>query len=796
MSYTIGHFYRFGEFAVDADQLILLRGDKPVPLAPKVFDVLLVLLEHRGRIVGKNELMNRLWPDSFVEENNLTFNIGQLRKALGDDAHLPKYVETVARRGYRFIAEVEEVLADTGATQGQIKVAQNSSKLNAGHLYEAAGIKPRSDSYGLRLRPRTQSPVHTAATVDQDISDHPSQHWFINKSKILAIVAGTLLVTFLVTSAIWGVYLRNNSNRPQKRDENLAAVPAISLMSPKMEKLTATGKNKHAVISLDGKFVAYTAEVRGRVSIWLRQFATGSVREFLSFTEGRIYGMAFGHTGEYLYFVKGYPEPTALYRVPMPLGGVPTKLISTLEGTFSLSADDTQVAYVRYSEDDKECALMIANADGSHERALSVHAQPDRFNTPAWSPDGQSVAVASGPSDKGDREVRIIEVSLTSGAEKQMSSERWFHISRIVWLADKSALIIVGEKEPGQTKTIWKIAYPNGDVTQLTDGLSSFIDVSTTADADKAVATQMALTSDIWIGPANEPETELKRVTHAVGSFCWTPDDRIIYSSYANADRNLWIMKLDGTDQRQLTSDGENLDPTVTPDGRYIVFISNRGGVFRIWRMNADGSNQIQLADQPSANHPAISHDGRWVIYHSVEDGTLWKVSIEGGRSLQLSERFAFWPSLSPDGKLIASVEKGDKKDRRLLLVPIGGGRPLRNLEVAPFELASYRLQWSSDSTALFYAALHDGVTSLYRQSIEGGLPKKLFSFSGDDIFDFNYSPEHHHLAVIRGGWQFDVVLLTGLTSKTTVASRVKRPNLAVGHRERYVHNPSRVRSS
>jgi hypothetical protein len=67
------------------------------------------------------------------------------------------------------------------------------------------------------------------------------------------------------------------------------------------------------------------------------------------------------------------------------------------------------------------------------------------------------------------------------------------------------------------------------------------------------------------------------------------------------------------------------------------------------------------------------------------------------------------------------------------------------------------------NANALVYAASRDGVTSLYRQSVGGGLPEKLFDFSEDDIFDFSYSPKRHHLAAIRGGWQFDVVLLSDL---------------------------------
>ena len=117
MSRASNHFQRFGIFTVDTDQKVLLRNGTPLPLAPKVFETLLILVENGGRIVEKEVLMKRLWPDTFVEESNLTFNIQQLRKALGDDARHPRFIETVARRGYRFIAPLDgAVVNDPTAT--------------------------------------------------------------------------------------------------------------------------------------------------------------------------------------------------------------------------------------------------------------------------------------------------------------------------------------------------------------------------------------------------------------------------------------------------------------------------------------------------------------------------------------------------------------------------------------------------------------------------------------------------------------------------------------------------------
>lgn len=105
MPCLINHCYRFGEFTLDAHQRVLLREGKPLPLAPKVVETLLTLVQNSGRILEKHELMARLWPDTFVEESNLTYTIVQLRKTLGDDARHPRYIETIPKRGYRFISQ-------------------------------------------------------------------------------------------------------------------------------------------------------------------------------------------------------------------------------------------------------------------------------------------------------------------------------------------------------------------------------------------------------------------------------------------------------------------------------------------------------------------------------------------------------------------------------------------------------------------------------------------------------------------------------------------------------------------
>jgi DNA-binding winged helix-turn-helix (wHTH) protein/TolB-like protein/tetratricopeptide (TPR) repeat protein len=114
MGKPVNHFYEFGQFRVDVGERLLFREGTALSLPPKAFDILLALVQQSGHVLEKRELIETVWPDTFIEENNLTQYISALRKALGDDRREQQYIETVARRGYRFIASVSEVHGDDG----------------------------------------------------------------------------------------------------------------------------------------------------------------------------------------------------------------------------------------------------------------------------------------------------------------------------------------------------------------------------------------------------------------------------------------------------------------------------------------------------------------------------------------------------------------------------------------------------------------------------------------------------------------------------------------------------------
>src|SRR5215510_2836707 len=121
-------FYEFGPFRLDTGERLLLCNGEEVSLTPKVFDLLLVLVENSGHIFEKDELMKAIWPDSVVEEANLTRNISTLRKALGESQDTRQYIETIPWRGYRFVASVRE--APNNGTEAAMRTLPSPSILN------------------------------------------------------------------------------------------------------------------------------------------------------------------------------------------------------------------------------------------------------------------------------------------------------------------------------------------------------------------------------------------------------------------------------------------------------------------------------------------------------------------------------------------------------------------------------------------------------------------------------------------------------------------------------------------
>src|ERR1035441_621587 len=188
--------YKFGCFCVHPSEKQLLREGKPVPLAPKVYDTLLLLLESQGRLLEKSELLNRLWPGTFVEEVGLAHAISQLRKALREGTDGASFIETVPKRGYRFVVPVEVVGPKSQETTSRVTLAVLPvENLGAGadHEYLAAGL--------------TEEFIAVLGRVDPEhigVIGRTSMMAYKGTTKSLAEIGRELGAGFLVESSIRG----------------------------------------------------------------------------------------------------------------------------------------------------------------------------------------------------------------------------------------------------------------------------------------------------------------------------------------------------------------------------------------------------------------------------------------------------------------------------------------------------------------------------------------------------------------------------------------------------------------
>jgi Tol biopolymer transport system component len=135
---------------------------------------------------------------------------------------------------------------------------------------------------------------------------------------------------------------------------------------------------------------------------------------------------------------------------------------------------------------------------------------------------------------------------------------------------------------------------------------------------------------------------------------------------------------------------------------------------------------------------------------------------MDGGEPQELAGYFAYWPSVSPDGKMIACLGRVGSK-REILILPVAGGEPLKRLEFRGTDLSGTRIKWIPDGKAVIYPTVLDGPTVILKQPLEGGVPEEITRFEDDELFDFGYSSDGQYLAVTRGSWQHDVVLINDL---------------------------------
>jgi len=579
-------------------------------------------------------------------------------------------------------------------------------------------------------------------------------------------VSITVLVIGLVVASAIGYGLYKLFNQPKQ-------------FGPlKMTALTTGGKvsgediNGQVAISPDGKYVVCAAnDAKQQASLWLRQVSTSSLVRIVPPENGGYLATTFSPDGELIYYVAALERNKfvpALYRIPV-LGGSPTKVVDRVFSAIGFSQNGEQFAFIRKNQED--VALMVANTNGSGEpKTIAARKQPAVFSTsgPSWSPDGRLIACGMF-NGTGAGYSSVVAVPVEGGDPTPISSEKWASIGRVIWLGDGSGLIVTAQPESSSIGTqIWYLPYPSGQVRRITNDLNGYGDVSLglTSDSGTIATIQQVNSSSIWITGPNEDETKARQIlkTNLPESVAWTPDGKVVYASRTGENWDISMVNRDGSESKQLTADAFiDHQPTVSSDGRYIVFQSNRSGNRNIWRIDIDGTNPKQLTDGSFIDEsPVCSPDGSFVIFNSLRSGspTIWKVGIDGGTPVQLTNHPSQFPSVSPDGKLISYFYTDEQANNqpKLAMIPSEGGEPVKTIDL-PRTVQPVAFAWTPDGRSIAYLDNSSGILNVWAKPIDGSAPKQLTNFKSEFITSFAISRDAK-IAAYRFSATRDIVLI------------------------------------
>jgi Tol biopolymer transport system component/DNA-binding winged helix-turn-helix (wHTH) protein len=781
---TMGSMH-FGPFELSTESGELRKHGQRLRLSGQAIDVLLMLASNRGRLVTREELQRKLWPaDSFGDfEHGLNSAVNRLRETLGDSATEPTYIETVPRRGYRFIAQVDQVPNTIDLT-----VPDTAEELRYQHAADIRGdlkrLKHDADSSSTHTANAAASA--SAAAVSSTQGRSPSGAVLRAEARRHKGMLALMLVVLAALIAGLGIYL---SRLNERRSE-------WNLQGMKISRVTQSGNVANVAVSPDGRYVVYVLKEGEKQSLNVRQVATGSDVQILPPDEVEIWDLTFLPDANYIDFIRSEKpnfSDTYLYRMPA-LGGTPhLAMQGGVDFGSSYSPDGTEFAFLRYASSEKVDG-WIAKADGSNQRLLASVPKLEGFGGVAWSPDGKTVAVATSEATKGIRSV-LSAISVADGSVREIYSTP-HTIGRPRWLPDGSGLVMpisnVDQAFRGQWFTLapisnvdksfrgqlWFISYPRGEARRLTNDLMDYqlCCLDLTPDGKNLVATEVARVSNLWLAPVGNI-AKAKQITtkeFAVGRFSWMPNGNIVFAS---GEGKLFTLNPVENRLTLLTpKERVGLDPSVCGDGRYIVYSAYQEQKRSIWRMDVGGSNPIRIADETSAISPQCSPDGKWVVYLRGPSWIPIRVNITGEKPPETlskdPERGSVGASLdiSPDGKRIVylvgpnapvgnAVSPYAPKPDQLQVIAFERGFPLHQFDWPAS--ADKNPRWAPGGKAVDYVLTQNSVSNIWRQKLSGGPPKQITNFKSGEIFNFAWSHDGRQLALTRGSESSDVVLIS-----------------------------------
>lgn len=708
--------FLFDDVRVDPHFARVLKSGSEIPIEPKAFDLLIFLIENRGRLLEKGELLDAVWKDTIVTENALTREIGRLRKTLGDDPKAARYIQTVHTRGYRFIADV-------GVLDG---AARNGAVTNGYHLVsekEEVG-EIAKESAKLLAPPPIEingSDLPSHIQLDEEIGQSSGSFALLRRSrsdKRLAFISALGLISIAVFF-VWRFYF---ADAFQTAPEILEITPIT----------TTPGLALNPTFSPDGNTLAYSSDQGGGFELYAKPLAPGGREIQITFDGNLNLEPAWSPDGESIAY---HSDKRGGIWLISALGGTPRQL-TEFGCRPAWSHDGMMIAFQSESFHDliqpyaSSATLWLVSSQGGEPKQITRPGQPVGGHLcPAWSPDGKRIAFLNANLTS----YQIWSVEVGTEQSNQMTPNGSGDKADLVWDTDgKSIYFTMGMMllklriDPATGSSV-------GKPVKVADlGATVFRNPAISADGKKIAYSAWAPKSNIWsvpLGPSSPRASQsaigatgapvpLTNETHSRnGLSAFSPDGkRIVFTSERRGiGYQLWLMDADGGNQTQLTANAQAaLVPSWFPDGVRIAFQSVRQGHQTISSLALDTRKERILSDATIIEIPRLSPDGARAAF-TYAPGGFYNVGVmnaESGNPEQLTfeRRFTGFPSWSPDGQWLAfQMKQGD--DTQIMLMPSGGGTPT---QLTFGRGGNWPYSWSPDGDKIAFAGSRNGVWNIW----------------------------------------------------------------------------------
>ena len=633
---------RFDVFQVDLRARELRREGRRVKLQEQPCRVLFLLLERAGEVVTREELREKLWPaDTFVDfDHGLNSAVARLREALRDSAEQPRFIETISKRGYRFIAPFQPADSPVAASSPS-PAAQNSTPLRS----LARGGVWIGSAFCLALlsaltlwalyRPRPDSQLERIEVVP-----------LIGLRGLQATPAfspdGTL-VAF----------------RQSDGGHNTGIFAAV-VGGQKSLQLTADPGDCCPTWSPDGRQLAFIRYAEKDASIFTIAALGG--------TEHRVYhgpslqaGLSWSPNGEQLVFSETNPaDATRSVISLLSLSDSSTRPLTSppagwLDHEPAFSPDGTQVAFIRSTIAGVSNDVFVMPAEGGRAKRLTFDNRPI-MGPPAWTPDSREIVFSS---NRG-AETGLWRVSAKGCLPRPVAGP----VGEATWPsipATGNSLVY----EQGQSKfNIWRLDLkdaihsaraPSPLISEKGDKMRPEL----SPDGKKIAFESNRLGFwDIWTCDVEGKDCDQITSLHGTaGRARWSPNGRYIAFEFHPKERSeIYVVEVPGGLPHLLPTiaGADNLSPSWSRDGRWIYFASKRGTEpFQIWKTPAQGGSPSRITSNGGIS-PVESPDGRFLYYSKYEQGGVWRIPLQGGEETEVLRDIegGGWPNwgVSTDG--------------------------------------------------------------------------------------------------------------------------------------------------